>query len=118
MSISACREWTTEKEINVFQDWGISGDITQTIDGTNLENLIPFKKGGSFGVTGSLSVPIEGGMRTNFQFTEACLDLGKWGTYKLPPVGAGWFDTIYLDEDLRVDTNSRNDILICTPFSE
>jgi hypothetical protein len=83
-----CREWTTEKEINVFQDWGISGDITQTIDGTNIENLIPFKKGGSFGVTGSLSVPNEGGMRTNFQFTEACLDLGKWGTYKLPPVGA------------------------------
>jgi hypothetical protein len=72
----------------VFQDWGISGDITQTIDGTNIENLIPFKKGGSFGVTGSLSVPNEGGMRTNFQFTEACLDLGKWGTYKLPPVGA------------------------------
>jgi len=70
-------------------------------------------------VTGELSVPEnsdELGIRTNFKFTAASLDLGRWGKYNLPPVGEGWFDTVYLDEELRIDTNSRNDILICTPL--
>jgi len=44
------------------------------------------------------------------------LDLVRFGKYSFPPVGSGWFDTIYLDEELRCDVNSRNDILICTPF--
>ena len=52
-------------------------------------------------------------MRTNFKFKNASLDLGRWGEYNFPPVGEGWFDTIYLDEGLRIDTNSRDDILIC-----
>lgn len=105
--------WTTEKEINVFQDWGISGTISQTIDGPVLENLIPFRRGGSFGVTGRLS-PDPDGIRTDFEFESATLDLGKWGSLTLPPVGKGWFDTVFLDDDFRVDVNSRDDILICT----
>lgn len=52
-------------------------------------------------------------LRTQFKFLNAKLDIGKWGVYNFPPVGEGWFDTIYLDEDLRIDTNSRDDILIC-----
>lgn len=107
-------EWTTEKEINVFDDWGISGTISQTIDGSVLQNLIPFNRGGSFGVIGRLSVPDTNGIRTEFEFESATLDLAKWGSYTLPPVGKGWFDTVFLDDDFRVDTNSRNDILICT----
>jgi hypothetical protein len=107
--------WTTEKEINFFLDWNLSNEITQTIDGTLLENNIPFVKGGSFGVKGELSIPDVAGTRTDFTFTTATLDLGSWGKFNFPPVGKGWFDTIYLDEDLRVDTNSRNDILICVP---
>ena len=55
------------------------------------------------------------GIRTYFEFTSATLDLDKWGTYTVPPLGKGWFDTLYLDEELRVDLNSRDDILICTP---
>lgn len=105
-------EWTTEKEINIFIDWNISNLVTQTIDGPVLENCIDFSRGGFLGVTGSLST--DGGVRTNFEFTEATLDLGGWGSFKLPPVGKGWFDTVYLDDNLRVDTNSRDDILICT----
>mmetsp|Transcript_34205 Transcript_34205/g.45764 ORF Transcript_34205/g.45764 Transcript_34205/m.45764 type:complete len:229 (-) Transcript_34205:52-738(-) len=111
--------WTTEKEINFFSDWNISGKITQNIDNDRLGNIIEFKKGGGLGVTGELSVPEnsdELGIRTNFKFTAASLDLGRWGKYNLPPVGEGWFDTVYLDEELRIDTNSRNDILICTPL--
>jgi hypothetical protein len=79
-----------------------------------LQNLIPFLRGGSFGVTGKLSIPDQGGIRTDFKFESATLDLGKWGSFTIPPVGEGWFDTVFLDDDFRVDTNSRDDILICT----
>jgi hypothetical protein len=106
-------EWTTEKEINFFINWDLCAEITQVINGPLLENCIPFKRGGYLGVKGSLTTA--GGPRTNFEFTEATLDLGSFGSFKIPPVGKGWFDTVYLDEDLRVDTNSRDDILICSP---
>ena len=83
-------------------------------------------KGGGFGVVGTISVDdndaissnsVEKGdnnniIRTQFKFNSAKLDLGKWGTYNFPPIGNGWFDTVYLDEELRIDLNSRNDILI------
>lgn len=98
----------------MFDDWGISSTISQTIDGSVLQNLIPFKRGGSFGVTGKLSIPDPDGIRTDFQFESATLDLAKWGKYNLPPVGKGWFDTVFLDDNFRIDTNSRDDILICT----
>ena len=114
--------WTTEKEINFFKDWNISGQITQTLDNGVLDNNIPFQKGGSFGVKGKLSTPIiesedngqsDEGIRTEFEFETASLDLGKWGTYSFPPIGKGWFDTVYLDDNFRIDLNSRDDILIC-----
>ena len=108
--------WTTEKEINFFLDWNLSQQISQTINSPLLENNIPFLRGGSFGVMGNLEIPNVFGQRTNFQFTTATLDLGTWGTFSFPPIGEGWFDTVYLDDNLRVDTNSRNDILICIPF--
>ena len=117
------RVWTTEKEINFFQDFGLSRLITQTIGhGNQLENLIEFRNGGGLGVTGSLSVDKDeinrrngAYVRTNFAFESAKLDLGKWGAFNIPPIGKGWFDTIYLDDELRVDVNSRDDILICVP---
>jgi hypothetical protein len=104
--------WTTEKEINVFMDWKVCTQIYQIIDGNSLENMIPFKSGGYFGVKGNLSRDLTG-VRTYFEFSEATLNLGRWGTFQIPPIGKGWFDTVYLDEDTRVDTNSRNDILVC-----
>ena len=94
---------------------GISTRIEQTLsEGKVLENWIPFVKGGGFGVTGSIQPAINNdGLRTEFKFQSATLDIGKWGTYNFPPLGEGWFDTVYLDEELRIDLNSRNDILIC-----
>lgn len=109
-------EWTTEKEINFFLDWNLSDEIGQTIDGPKLDNNIEFIRGGGFYVSGKLTKDADKAERTNFEFEIARLDLGKWGKYEFPPIGAGWFDTIYLDETLRVDTNSRDDILICTPY--
>ena len=114
------RLWTTEKEINFFIDWNLCNQITQTLNNGILLNNIPFKKGGSFGVKGKLSTVSSetfnddsNDLRTDFEFESATLDLDKWGTYTFPPVGKGWFDTIYLDDSFRVDVNSRNDILIC-----
>ena len=94
-------EWTTEREINFFLEWGIGEGITQTLDGDTLVNYIPFVKGGGgFGVTGRIRVDEEmaGSMRTTFKFESANLNLGRWGEYSFPPVGEGWFDTIYLDD--------------------
>ncbi|GAX14895.1 hypothetical protein FisN_29Lh111 [Fistulifera solaris] len=109
-------QYTTENEINFFSDqgWSLPGSIYQIIDGNRLENCIPFVKGGSLGVQGILSIPNRAGKRTNFVFSQATLDLGRWGVYSIPPIGQGWFDTLYLDGDLRMDINSRNDLLICT----
>jgi len=108
-------EWTSEKEINFFLEKGFSNEIIQTLtDDGILENNIPFTKGGSFGVTGEINVDEQISVRTNFKFKNAKLDIGRWGTYNFPPVGEGWFDTIYLDDELRIDTNSRDDILICS----
>jgi len=111
--------WTTEKEINWFLEAGLSTDIYQTIlrSGDELENCIPLGKNGkngSFTVTGLLRVPDPNGVRTEFAFDTATFRLGSWLRLAVPPVGKGWFDTLYLDNDgLRVDRNSRNDILIC-----
>jgi hypothetical protein len=56
--------------------------------------------GGGFGVTGLIGVneEREGSMRTTFKFERATLNLGRWGEYSFPPVGEGWFDTVYLDD--------------------
>ena len=98
-------------------DQGLSTQIEQTLsEGEKLENWIPFVKGGGFVVTGSINPVVDdtnNGLRTEFKFKNAKLDIGKWGTYNFPPVGEGWFDTVYLDDELRIDLNSRNDILIC-----
>lgn len=95
---------------------GISNEITQTLtDGEILENYIPFVNigggNGGFGVRGRISVGdeaigeeddagsrIRSMVRTKFKFDNAELNLGRWGTYNFPPVGEGWFDTIYLDD--------------------
>ena len=105
--------WTSEKEINLFLNNGWSKDISQTIEEYKLQNNISFVRGGFLSVAGEIDTDSELGPRTNFEFTEANLDLARWGRYRLPPVGKGWFDTIYLDSSLRIDTNSRDDILIC-----
>lgn len=112
--------WTTEKEINLFLDKGWSNDITQEISSSDstIINTIPFvNDNGYFGVTGRIfrtsDDPI---IRTQFVFETATLQLNQFSwlpTLTFPPVGKGWFDTVYLDDNFRVDRNSRNDILIC-----
>eukprot|EP00815_Leptocylindrus_aporus_P008510 CAMPEP_0116055018 /NCGR_PEP_ID=MMETSP0322-20121206/3150_1 /TAXON_ID=163516 /ORGANISM="Leptocylindrus danicus var. apora, Strain B651" /LENGTH=178 /DNA_ID=CAMNT_0003538527 /DNA_START=236 /DNA_END=772 /DNA_ORIENTATION=+ len=104
-------EWTTEKEINLFSDWNLSDEISQSIVGSNMRNLIVFKNGGNFSVDVELGVDDVNPLRTNFEFVSAALELNGLNI-RLPPVGEGWFDTLYLDENLRVQTNSRNDLFV------
>ena len=115
--------WTTEKEINLFLEKGWSNDITQQISNSNssIVNTIPFiNDNGYFGVTGRIFRTSDDPMiRTQFVFETATLQLNRFSwlpTLTFPPVGKGWFDTVYLDSNFRVDRNSRNDILICQTF--
>ncbi len=112
--------WTTEKEINLFLEKGWSNGITQQISNSNssIVNTIPFiNDNGYFGVTGSIFRTSDDPMiRTQFVFETATLQLNRFPwlpTLTFPPVGKGWFDTVYVDSNFRVDRNSRNDILIC-----
>jgi PAP_fibrillin len=115
--------WTTEKEINLFLDRGWAINVYQVInrESMTIENSIPFVNDrGSLDVKGTITPSI--GCRTEFAFTAATLTIAinPWNANQkvqinLPPVGKGWFDTLYLDDTLRVDINSRNDILVCRP---
>ena len=53
------------------------------------------------------------GVRFNFAFSSCSL---RWRGYDipLPPVGKGWGDLLYLDDDLRVQRDVRGDLLIAT----
>jgi hypothetical protein len=121
--------WTTEKEINVFLDRGWATNIYQVINDSSsgtIENSIPFVNDrGSLNVQGTIAPSLSNERRTEFVFTKAMLEIAvnlPWNTEQkvrinLPPVGKGWFDTLYLDDTLRVDINSRNDILVCRPIT-
>ena len=92
----------------------MSDEISQSIVGSNMRNLIVFKNGGNFSVDVELGVDDVNPLRTNFEFVSAALELNGLNI-RLPPVGEGWFDTLYLDENLRVQTNSRNDVFVFSP---
>lgn len=59
-------------------------------------------------------IEVEGETRVNFTFTSARLELVeplRW-TLRLPPLGKGWFDNLYVDETMRVARDSRGDTLV------
>ena len=87
--------------------------ITQKLDLTNdqtVNNFIQFEGGGKFSVTGSTET-VDGDDeydRVAFEFQEATAVV--WGKeIHLPPVGTGWFDTMFCDRNLRLSRDSRGD---------
>ncbi|KAG2425817.1 hypothetical protein HXX76_013442 [Chlamydomonas incerta] len=109
--------WTSEKETLFILEraplFGTkAGDVYQVIDigGGYLQNVITFPPEGSFIVDSSLAA--EGPQRVAFSFNAATLKLPGGRKLGLPPFGKGWFDNLYLDEDLRVSYDSRGDTLI------
>jgi L-ascorbate metabolism protein UlaG (beta-lactamase superfamily) len=107
--------WTTEKEQLFFVEKGLFGSgfvaAKQDIDVASgrLQNLIEFEKGDYFKVSSSLSS--EPPVRCNFVFGSCVCKRGPLEV-PLPPVGKGWFDTVYLDDTLRIAEDIRGDTLI------
>lgn len=113
-------EWelifTTEKEVNFFKtSWPFAkvSNITQQIDPYDtcrVDNAINFEGGAAFLVIGSVS-PSEGDSeydRISFEFETAIARV--WGRdIELPPVGAGWFDTMFCDDTYRLSQDNRGD---------
>uniref|UniRef100_A0A7S3QMJ7 Plastid lipid-associated protein/fibrillin conserved domain-containing protein n=1 Tax=Dunaliella tertiolecta TaxID=3047 RepID=A0A7S3QMJ7_DUNTE len=108
--------WGTEKETQfICKNAGIfgtqAGEIYQVIDLDEelLQNVITFPPTGSFVVNSSISV--ESGQRTSFKFTGATLNQDGRKT-KIPPFGKGWFETVYVDDSIRMARDIRGDYLV------
>jgi len=122
--------WTTEKETLAIADTigpllrrgTPTGGIFQVIDvpRSSLQNVITFPPGdGAFVVDSTCEADAEGDAanpsRLNFKFVSARLDAyGKEGWLRFPPVGAGWFDTVWLDRGggWRAARDVRGDTLV------
>lgn len=108
--------WTTEKEqlfiIKIARFFGTkTGDVLQVIDVEKglLNNVITFPPSGVFFVRSSIEP--EPPQRVNFRFTSAVLRGSKW-EIPLPPFGQGWFESVYMDEEIRVVKDIRGDYLV------
>uniref|UniRef100_A0A2P2JAJ9 Plastid lipid-associated protein/fibrillin conserved domain-containing protein n=2 Tax=Rhizophora mucronata TaxID=61149 RepID=A0A2P2JAJ9_RHIMU len=108
--------WTTEKEqlfiIEKAPFFGTqAGDVLQVIDAANgtLNNVITFPPHGAFFVRSTIEIASP--QRVNFRFTSAVLRGNNW-EIPLPPFGQGWFESVYLDEEIRVAKDIRGDYLI------
>ncbi|KAL2491260.1 putative plastid-lipid-associated protein 11 [Abeliophyllum distichum] len=115
--------WTTEKEqlfiIKNAPFFGTAaGDVLQVIDveKKTLNNVITFPPDGVFFVRSDIQVA--SAQRVNFQFTSAVLR-GKGWEFPLPPFGQGWFETVYIDDEIRVVKDIRDDYLVVerAPYS-
>lgn len=109
--------WTTEKELLFAIEKGLFGlkciGSTQTIDmaGGTLENRVLFEEDSFLEVGSTFSPDATNPKRFNFKFTACTL---KWRALELPlpPVGEGWGEVVYLDEDMRIQRDIRGDMLI------
>lgn len=108
--------WTTEKEQlyiikNAYWFGTKAGDVLQVIDVGNsvLNNVITFPPSGAF-IVGS-DIKIVSPQRVEFRFTSAVLRGDNW-EFPVPPFGRGWFESVYLDDEIRVAKDIRGDYLV------
>ncbi|KMZ73787.1 Plastid-lipid associated protein pap [Zostera marina] len=108
--------WTTEKEqlfiIKKAALFGTeTGDVLQVIDVERgiLNNVITFPPDGVFFVRSTAEAVSS--QRVDFRFTSAVLRGRNWQV-PLPPFGQGWFESVYIDDDIRVAKDIRGDYLV------
>ncbi|GMY23270.1 probable plastid-lipid-associated protein 11, chloroplastic [Fagus crenata] len=108
--------WTTEKEqLFIVENAGLfgtrAGDVLQVIDvdKRTLNNVITFPPDGVFFVRSDIEIASP--QRVNFRFTSAVLRGKNW-EFPLPPFGQGWFESVYLDDEIRVVQDIRGDYLV------
>eukprot|EP00929_Paragymnodinium_shiwhaense_P040639 TRINITY_DN21192_c0_g1_i1.p1 TRINITY_DN21192_c0_g1~~TRINITY_DN21192_c0_g1_i1.p1 ORF type:complete len:549 (-),score=118.30 TRINITY_DN21192_c0_g1_i1:190-1836(-) len=117
--------WTTESELLALTNNGFFGlpclgayqGITKfpadEAKGTEaryeLSNRIDFD--GGFLNVESTCEPAATGGKIDFRF-ESCT--ARWNSFEvpLPPVGSGWFEVLYIDDELRLARDSRGDLQI------
>ena len=115
--------WTTEAELLFLTAKGFFGlpctaafqrISTDAAGASSLTNRIEFddNEGDGFLNVGSTCDPAAVGGRVDFKF-ESCAARWRKLETPLPPVGTGWFEVIYLDEELRLAKDSRGDLQIC-----
>lgn len=104
--------WTTEKEtLFIFEKFASAGEAYQVIDvqEATLQNIIEFPPDGAFTVDSKITITSP--TRVEFRFEAARIQT-KFGSIPLPPFGKGWFENIYVDDTLRLSSDSRGDLLI------
>lgn len=108
--------WTTEKEqLFIIENAGLfgtqAGDVLQVIDveQRTLNNVITFPPHGAFFVRSNIEIASP--QRVNFKFGSAVLRGENW-EFPLPPFGQGWFESVYLDDEIRVAKDIRGDYLV------
>lgn len=79
----------------------------------SLQNAIDFDGGEGYLRVGSSCAPQVSGGRVDFRF-ESCDAKWRGVRLPLPPVGTGWFEVVYLDDEMRIARDSRGDLQICT----
>ena len=107
----------------ILQTWDVTQDVRQlvkdnscytlTIDRTPLIEWLAEhhrEHGASLRLVGSATAE---GARFNFAFNECSL---RWRSVRvpLPPVGRGWGELLYLDDELRIQRDVRGDLLVAT----
>lgn len=104
-------------QINVLVRNGLFGlpweRTYQTVDvaSGSLENVIEFAEGGYLRVGSTLAPDAQVGRRFNFSF-ERCTLCWRGIELPLPPVGRGWGELLYIDEELRVQRDVRGALLV------
>ena len=112
-------QWTTEKELNFAVSNGLFGlpwvRTYQNIDIPNgrLVNIIEFEQGGELRVGSRIAPDETDGTRFDFAFEECSLTWRGF-TVPLPPVGRGWGELLYLDEEMRIQRDIRGDLIVAT----
>jgi len=110
--------WSSETEINFLVSSGLFGDkwtrTYQVIDvpGNRLENFILFENDGGLTVGSTIIPDPQLGSKFDINFCDASLAWKGRFRLSLPPVGSGWGELLYLDDDIRLQRDIRGDMIL------